>query len=378
MSEADAAKPVGQRGRNEDIQALRGVAALLVLLYHASFYLQLERNDSRMLAVFGGEFGLVGVAIFFAISGALMAKILPRTPPADFLLHRVARIYPSFLIATLVLPPLLISEFWTELGPDWSDWPSTAVAMVAGTTLVPIGTNGAYFLRIEWTLLFELFYYVTLTLLALAGLRRQVGALAGLMLLATLVGLVVLTDESLNTLTPTLLLIALLPANAAFAAGMLAPRLAGRGLFGAGFALVALLATLVLLRFGLPVGRILSGVVALLPVGLALASARRGQAIGLVSRLASRLGDMSYALYLVHVPVVLFVYRTVDAPPLVAWGLAIVAAIAVSIPFGQLDIRLYAVLKRWIDQWPTGWKNAMAGLYLAAYGATAAVFLIRG
>jgi exopolysaccharide production protein ExoZ len=49
--------------RNPWIQSLRGVAALFVTLYHASYDVYLL-GDAGWAAVFDGRFGLIGVAIF--------------------------------------------------------------------------------------------------------------------------------------------------------------------------------------------------------------------------------------------------------------------------------------------------------------------------
>ncbi len=104
-------EPVFQRrSRNRNLQWLRAVAALLVVVYHASGHLAFEFGDDRFAEVFNHRFGILGVAIFFAISGALMADILKTTQPADFLIHRILRIYPIFLVASLVLPVILFGD----------------------------------------------------------------------------------------------------------------------------------------------------------------------------------------------------------------------------------------------------------------------------
>src|SRR5690348_3383877 len=74
--------------KNLSIQSLRGLAALFVALYHASAFSGAHFGDSELAAVFDGRFGIVGVAIFFAISGLLMANLIQRTDPWRFLTHR--------------------------------------------------------------------------------------------------------------------------------------------------------------------------------------------------------------------------------------------------------------------------------------------------
>ena len=102
--------------RNRNLQWLRAFAALSVVLYHASVYLDRFVGDDRFLRLFDGRFGLLGVAIFFAISGYLMAEILPRTDPWSFLTHRIVRIYPIFLIVLGILLGRAVSGNWIDMG----------------------------------------------------------------------------------------------------------------------------------------------------------------------------------------------------------------------------------------------------------------------
>src|SRR5262249_6460229 len=96
--------------KRADIQALRGLAVLAVVLFHVSHQ-----------ALPGG---FAGVDIFFVISGYLITQILLRDMEAgtfrlrDFYQRRVRRLFPALftvlaftLVAGLiVLPPKLLSE----------------------------------------------------------------------------------------------------------------------------------------------------------------------------------------------------------------------------------------------------------------------------
>src|SRR5215213_5964379 len=165
--------PAGLFARNVRLQILRGAAASAVLLYHASIYLRREHGDAVFLAIFDDRFGLYGVAVFFAISGYLMAHLVRTSDPWSFLSHRVLRIYPIYV---------LVVGAWIALGPLVNASPRFDAI---GLLLVP-GDARPYPLGVEWSLIFETTYYVLLFLLALAGLQRwletiAVGWIAGIL-----------------------------------------------------------------------------------------------------------------------------------------------------------------------------------------------------
>ncbi|RYD30091.1 MAG: acyltransferase, partial [Sphingomonadales bacterium] len=190
------------------IQWLRGLAAMAVVVFHASVYLARDTGDDRFSTIFGGIFGLMGVAIFFAISGALMADLLRRSGPDLFLAHRLARIYPAFAIVFLTVSML-------NTGALHGD--------VRALSLGLVGRRADYVLGIEWTLVAEVFFYVLLYGLCTLRLTRWLEAFASLWL-GAIVATTALTYASADgTLFPTLSQVLFLPANAAFAGGLLIP-----------------------------------------------------------------------------------------------------------------------------------------------------------
>ena len=81
----------------KDIQILRGVAVLLVVLFH--------------LQIGGIESGFLGVDIFFVISGFLMAILYNPDEKSRFFIRRAKRLFPTYYTVTLLT--LLISLFYT-------------------------------------------------------------------------------------------------------------------------------------------------------------------------------------------------------------------------------------------------------------------------
>ena len=108
--------------RNLHLHYLRGLAAVFVVLYHCSEYLRAYRGDDRFLSIFGGFFGAFGVAVFFAISGYLIAEVLRRDDPARFVMSRIARIYPLMLILVGIFFACFILYYfvnWKYLSELW-------------------------------------------------------------------------------------------------------------------------------------------------------------------------------------------------------------------------------------------------------------------
>jgi exopolysaccharide production protein ExoZ len=143
------------------IQALRAVAALLVVLLHA-FETWGERVDSTAPGV-NWENGAAGVDIFFIISGFVMVissqRLIDR-PGAwrIFLRHRVIRIVPLYWLLTTVkiLAVLALGGVVLRTGLDFN--------FVAGSYLfLPVTDSAGHFrpvLPVGWTLTYEFLFYL--------------------------------------------------------------------------------------------------------------------------------------------------------------------------------------------------------------------------
>ncbi|WP_279477874.1 acyltransferase [Aureimonas sp. SK2] len=356
-------EPVTQRrARNRNLQWLRGVAALFVLLYHASTYINFTFKDDRFAKVFNHEFGLIGVAIFFAISGALMAEILKTTAPGPFIIHRVLRIYPIFILAAIVLP----FAFGLDAGVD-----SRALS------LVPVGTNANYRLAVEWTLVFEVFFYVVLFLIAVAGWTRHLNAIAVVWLMLA-VGGALFAPEQQARLVLWIYEMPFVAASAAFAGGLLIPSLARRHTFQPALAAVAVaLSAIAAQADGLGVPRLFASAAAVVLVGLAMSPEFRGERDTVFTRIATKLGDWSYALYLCHVPVIMGMHTYLPFGPVAMWFATVIGALLLAIPLGMLDIRLYAWLRKRSDRSTPESFRRWAWIYVGVYLAIAFVFLFK-
>ena len=327
-----------QPDRIISLQYLRAAAACCVLIYHASYYLDALGLDDRFQVAFGRGFSDFGVFTFFAISGFLMGvQVEKRSVRARaFLLHRLVRIFPLFwtiAIAAICLRLLI------RTGVEWD--PLTFFLAPIGERIYPIG--------VEWTLVFEVsFYLYTAAIIALGWARFL--PFIGCSWLAAILTVSLLFPELQEGRFPQLLGLPLSAYGSAFAAGLLIPWSIRRGrvghwLMAAGLVLFVggQLSDAAAFRV------VCSGVGCAMIVAWAITLSTQPRS---VSRVFHRLGDWSYATYLVHVPVILAVYRFASpvAPPPFLWLAAIGVALFASALLGPFDVTLYRRLKRAVDR----------------------------
>ena len=284
-----------------NIQVLRGLAALAVVLFHAREEVDGVGIATRLPGFMGGA---AGVDVFFVISGLVMvhasAPLFGSARAAvPFFLKRLARIVPLYWAVTALFVLLDPADARGDLGRRaFAGFVALSLAFVpyavpANPDLTPVYPLG-------WTLDYEMAFYLVFALV-LALPRR--GAVATLSLaLAALVaanGLLALPGWlSYLGATQVLEFVAgLLLAEAGLSGGRL-PRPAAAALVA--FGLAAIAAAIPWsdswwgswrgLAWGLPAAAIVAAA--------ALCPPRRPA--GPVRRAFERLGDASYALYLVH------------------------------------------------------------------------------
>ncbi|MCZ4298428.1 acyltransferase family protein [Henriciella marina] len=188
------------------IQALRAVAALLVLVYHTRA-IEMDAiarkglNEAPMLSTFVQN-GFSGVDFFFVISGFIMVyvtgKVQPRLATAGaFLFARAARIYPLWwLFAAIMTAYFFLAyggvPFGAETLEDGSRMmrENSALHLIYSYALLPQLTVPIH--GVGWTLVHEMHFYIGFALLILLPRRFLPLGLAGwaaIILLGTLTGL---------------------------------------------------------------------------------------------------------------------------------------------------------------------------------------------
>lgn len=297
------------------VHGLRVVATMLVLVSHALYF----ANDH---ATTPGQvwLGRAGVMLFFAISGFVIA-LQRQKPVATFIKHRAIRIYPAYWIA-LALEAVLFTAlgFHASVTPD--------VVLLYPTVPRALATSIPY-----WTLTFEVtFYFVAAVLFSMRLSDRQLTVIAILWIVAiNLIGAEPLNEAAFGFPGPAILLS---PAMQVLPLGLICgihfeQR---RHLRRAGWMAIALV--------GLTLGYFLPDLTNARMLALGIGSASLVVAIADcgIPRFVRRLGDASYGIYLVHVPIMVAISPAAD----LVWLMT--TALVGGTLYGLFDFWLYGWL----------------------------------
>lgn len=297
-----------------DIQFLRGIAVLAVVLYHA-----------KLLPTRGGY---LGVDMFFVISGFLITGNILRALAngrftfSDFYLRRAFRLLPAAYCTVVLctLGALLIVP-----SAQWSDYSKQVAGAVTFTANFVLPMQAGYFetaaelkpLLHTWSLSIEEQYYLVLPLLLVLVRTRWHGAMLALLALASLALCAVMVQAAfvywrLPEVDSRQAAFYLLPARAwqLLVGSLLAwATLQGRAPVPATWVKRAAVC-IVLLLFAFPTDNVhprTDAVIVTLATAMALAGTGRWLPSGTLTRAVVRVGDWSYSLYLVHWPILVFV-----------------------------------------------------------------------
>lgn len=369
MSMADGYRP--------DIDGLRALAVLPVLLFHAG--------------VPGFSGGYVGVDVFFVISGYLITGIIAREIDAGrfsivaFYERRARRIMPALIV---VIAAVLIAAGFVYLPGDFEDVPRSALAATLFVSNVHFFLETGYFqggaetrpLLHTWSLAIEEQFYILfplfLILLARHAPRWRTGAILVVLAVSFAIAVVTQADGTgfAFYLLPArgweLMVGALLALRAPppVPPGWRRETVAAAGLAAIGFAVISFDA-----------GTVFPGAAALFPVlgAASLIHAAPGTWVGrlLSSRPFTGTGLISYSLYLWHWPIVVFVHYVTDSRP-AGWTTA--AIILASLVVAVLSWRFIETPFRRRDLIGRRGVFATMGAGMAALCLTASAMVMAG
>lgn len=176
--------PPSHLGRLDNIQALRGLAAILVVFCHIADhqrrYVQPGSVEWDIASGFWDQ-GWIGVDLFFVISGYIMVHVTRNVTPGlassgQFLFKRITRIYPLWWLCAGLMALYFIITYGVPAAPDVVPDPRENWAYV-GKSLLLIPQADWPSLGVGWTLIHEMFFYLVFAGLLLLARSRLVLAL---------------------------------------------------------------------------------------------------------------------------------------------------------------------------------------------------------
>jgi len=306
----------------ESLQVGRAVAVFSVLAFHIAG-LSVEYQHGCFYSPWT-QILRAGVDVFFVISGVVMAvttngKFGKPGTAKRFLIHRVSRIYPPYLFLTGIL-----FLFWIR-NPSSVNRRSGGVDLLGSFTLWP-SLGHLPLVQVGWTLSLEIMFYLAFFCMLLLVRKKNLPHALLSWSLVVIAGIVVTaTDPSRNLSRVTPLVsfffspyvlqfvtgcfigLAYLRANLVLGRTSLtisalifvAQALIFQFIHLQESSLTGSRTVLRVLLFGVPA--------ALMVYGLLACGGESGRLP--LPRWVTRFGDMSYSIYLVHLPVIHFAYR---------------------------------------------------------------------
>jgi exopolysaccharide production protein ExoZ len=291
-------------GKLRSLQAGRGVAAFGVLISHAvaqtSFFVAPVPNWLTTIA----NQGVLGVDFFFVLSGFIILNAHiddPQTLKAarTYAFKRITRIYIPYLpISLFLIADYLLIGNLSQADRDWG-WL---------TSLLLVPSSHPPVLPVAWTLVHEMLFY---TVFLLYFLNRQIFAVAVLGWAVAMLVQPPISGTAVTPLTTTLLN----PINLEFCFGLVCA-LGYRVInvrYGGGLIFIGLgVIVFFLVKLGQDARVVFGFGTALIILGVTLQEKKWGSLIptALVS-----LGDASYPIYLLHMPLIALTARVAAQIP---------------------------------------------------------------
>jgi exopolysaccharide production protein ExoZ len=313
-----------------NLQALRGIAAALVVVHHLRDILA-----QSWPAVKDVQLGAAGVDIFFVLSGVVIALSEARREPdlRGFAVRRIVRVVPNYWAILAVIGLMLLAGL-SPVGIQATD--GTFENLTKSAAFIPFErAHGAIMplLGVGWTLNYEMFFYLVFAaLIWLPAGMRTVVLLAVMLALVTL-GRVIQPEGVLARFYTNPILLE-------FAAGVM---LATWWMYhrktrldrwmGIGLCVVGCIGLLLAARPEgfeqlMPERALIFGIPAVLIVaGTMLAESGGARLTG---RFWALMGAASYAVYLSHTLVLQIVEKVANALGLLSGSTVVVLAVAVA------------------------------------------------
>ena len=318
----------GASSRVGELDALRGLAALGVVLFHYTTFYQQEQGHLQPLG-FGFPAGNYGVHLFFLISGFVIFMTLERTRTAmDFVVSRFSRLFPAYWAALAITAATVhvIGLPGQRIGTDDLFANLTMLQEILGFDHL----DGSY-----WTLQVELFFYAQMLFWCMLGQLRRIHWIIAFWLAMTVV--YALTAKNHVHFSYTLREAMILRHIPFFAIGILFYRLYARA-GDARLDIALILLALAAIGVSYAPEYLVAGVACCAIFALFLVGALRWlRAAPFVF-----LGGISYSLYLLHQALGFAAIHRLEAA-----GVPSVVAVALTV---GIALALATALSRWVER----------------------------
>jgi exopolysaccharide production protein ExoZ len=341
LDHAPTPAPAQDTQRYYQIQALRFFAAFAVVVGHAFIFTAQKFPLSADMVEFAGWAGGWAVTLFFCISGFVITHGAQGLGAGQFLVHRLARIYPAYWLAVVVVCAVKYALF--------HGLPTQELSLTS-FTLLPAGERG-YPLWIEWSLVYEVFFYTLFALLWIPRSNNVLLVFVTLWLLVIAAAALVRPDWA-SARYPTIGQILFSSRNLPFILGVYCYFL--RPLSNPSIrAILLLLFPAGLMGIAAVPGtdlKILAGSIAAFGLLGYMASARSTLQRDAIT---VKLGDFSYGIYLIHISVITILlsigFKQYQNPWLTIVAVT-AAGTACGAVFGFVELAMYKRVRSFLDQ----------------------------
>jgi peptidoglycan/LPS O-acetylase OafA/YrhL len=308
------------------IELTRGMAALLILVLHVILFGHDKYGFAFTTGINVSYQMSIGIDIFFIISGFLMVHTTRKPEqrkPKEFLAKRFIRIYPAYWLILFCIVPFYL------LKPEWAFFHAPVKpSLLLSFLLLP--QPGPPLLNVAWTLVYEVYFYLLFAVTLFLKPRKQALVLGSYFCLSILIGYFIFSANAIaQFLTSGFLL--------EFYAGMILaylwpyfPKMK--------FLPLLFFAAAGLLLYHQPFVGISRSIDLGLPAFLFFMGTLgiEKNTSPFPDKIAHFFGRISYALYLVHVPILagfpkLAGYFHLNIPPVILLAMAVITSIIASV-----------------------------------------------
>lgn len=155
-----------------ELDALRGIAAMIVVLFHYSMVAEVSCERFK--------FGITGVDLFFMISGFVIALSIHHVSTArEFIINRLSRLYPTYWTAvTFTFCLICLKHLYMGLDINWLDYLGNMTMFQYYLGILDL--DGPY-----WTMIIEMIFYILILLLFVFNLLKYIVPIGSFLCLAT-------------------------------------------------------------------------------------------------------------------------------------------------------------------------------------------------